>query len=165
MFYHTQCIWHSRAGFLPATDAALRSAKGTEGQKLKGTGGTVALRHIEKQLFICTVWGQQRQFLENTWGPILAFYIMLKHKESRWLTPGYPGNTDLHQTFQYAKVLFQTLIYISFAKTQISFPHASNYSASTSPVHSSLFLLRSPCYPGWTFHTESHALTVEIFSM
>lgn len=32
----------------------------------------------------------------KTWGPLLAFYITLKHKETRWLAPGYPGNTDLH---------------------------------------------------------------------
>ena len=78
--------------------------------------------------------------------------------------PWLPKKHWLASDIPYAKVPFQPLIHLSFAKTQTRFPHASNYLTSTPPVHSrSLFLLRSPRYPGWTFHTESHALTVKAF--
>lgn len=42
----------------------------------------VALRHTERQVFICTVQGQQSQRLEYTQGAFLTFYIMFGTKRA-----------------------------------------------------------------------------------
>lgn len=53
----------------------------------------------------------------KTWGPLLAFYITLKHRD-QVTRPRLPRKHWL----AYAKVLLQPLIYLSFAKTQTRFP-------------------------------------------
>lgn len=123
----------------------------------------VALRHTERQVFICTVQGQQSQHLEYTQGAFLTFYIMFEHKESRWLAPGYPGNTDLHETSHMLRYCSNHSFIFLLPKLRPGSTCLQWFNLN-SLVHSrSLILIRNPCYPSWTFYAESHALTVKAF--